>query len=167
VVNNKYSYYNGTEEPKPKQKQYKSDPAIVVQPRFKEPLFHNYDLYETDGVDGKAKHSPGTGLYQNMDKYDSVSDFRKSKKHLRDKYKADDSWIHDDGSIKKRKNARRLALLSLINKFAIDFVTDDEIDSTIDEENGFNPIGGLLAGKDNEVDSDKPYDFILHNEYVE
>jgi len=81
----------GVNQPTPKEKKYKSDPALVMQPRFKEPLFKNYDLYETPG-----EHTPGGGFYQNMDKYKSVKDFV-DKKRKRNKYKSDDSWQLDDG----------------------------------------------------------------------
>ena len=37
-------------------------------------LFQNYDLYDT------GDPSPGTGLYQHMDEYDSVADFRNKKR---------------------------------------------------------------------------------------
>ncbi len=118
---NKQAYFQGTEEPTPKKKKYKSDKAIVVQPRFKNQLFKNYDYIENPT-------GPGAGLYQNLDKYKSVSDFLKKKRERnKDKYEADDSWIEDDGKISKRKNKikRRLALLSL----AIDFKIDDQIQS--------------------------------------
>ncbi len=42
----------------------KSEKAELSQTRFKEPLFKNYDLYETEGVNGPAKHGPGGGFYQ-------------------------------------------------------------------------------------------------------
>lgn len=174
MLNNKLAYYQGTEKPTPKKKQYKSEPALVVQPRFKEPFYHNYDTYETEGVDGQAKHGPGTGLYQNMDKYDSIDDFRKSKEKLKDKYKADDSLIEDDGSISKIKKAnkiaRRMALMSLITKYSIDFPIDDQISSIIDENelsNNINPIGGMSGGMDIMTDDDKPYDFVSKDEFVE
>lgn len=48
------------------------------QPRV---FFKNYDLYETEGAGGKDKApSPGTGFYQNMNKYKSVADFLKKKR---------------------------------------------------------------------------------------
>lgn len=37
-------------------------------------FFQNYDLYDT------GDPSPGTGLYQHMNEYDSVADFRKKKR---------------------------------------------------------------------------------------
>lgn len=43
-------------------------------------FYKNYDLYDTEGAGGPAKQGPGTGLYQNMDKYKSVSDFRRKKR---------------------------------------------------------------------------------------
>ena len=47
----------------------------------RQPVFYrNYDLYETEGVDGPAKQGPGTGFYSHMDKYKSVSDFREKKR---------------------------------------------------------------------------------------
>ena len=106
----------GVNQPTPKEKKYKSDPALVVQPRFKEPLFKNYDLYETPG-----EHTPGGGFYQNMDKYDSVKDFiDKKRKRNKHKYKADDSWKQDDGTITKSPNGTkaRAALFERIIKTA-------------------------------------------------
>lgn len=102
----------GPNKPEPKKKKYKSDPAIVVQPRFKEPFYSNYDLYNTPG-----EHSPGAG-YHDMEKYKSIDEFLKAKrKKLKDKYKADDSWILDDNS-KTKKNpnieARAAALGEII-----------------------------------------------------
>lgn len=59
-------------------------------------LFRNYDLYETEGVGGKDRApSPGAGLYQNMQKYKSVSDFLKKKK-------------------KRKRQQRKMALLLAI-----------------------------------------------------
>jgi hypothetical protein len=58
---NKNGYFQGgggVNQPEPKKKKYKSDPAIVVQPRFKEPFYRNYDLYNTPG-----EHSPGAGWH--------------------------------------------------------------------------------------------------------
>jgi hypothetical protein len=128
-MSDKKAYFQGgggVNEPTPKKKKYKSDPALVNQPRFKEPLYRNYDLYNTPG-----EHSPGAG-YHDMTKYKSVSDFLKAKrKKLKHKYKADDSWIQDDGSItkenpdKKSRMKARAALLSKLTKIAIDFPLDE------------------------------------------
>jgi hypothetical protein len=97
----------GENKPEPKKKKYKSDPAIVVQPRFKEPFYRNYDLYNVPG-----EHGPGAG-YHDMEKYKSISEFLKAKrKKLKDKYKADDSWIMDDNS-KSKKNPDRKARMAI------------------------------------------------------
>jgi hypothetical protein len=105
----------GVNEPTPKKKKYKSEPALVVQPRFKEPFFRNYDLYNTPG-----EHSPGAG-YHDMEKYKSVQEFLKAKrKRRKGKYKAEDSWQQDDGKrTKKNPNIKaRAALFSEIIKTA-------------------------------------------------
>lgn len=132
---NKNAYFQGgggVNKPEPKKKKYKSDPAIVVQPRFKEPLYRNYDLYNVPG-----EHGPGAG-YHDMEKYKSVSEFLKAKrKKLKDKYKADDSWILDDNS-KTKKNPNieaRAAIFDRIIKTAIDFPIDDQVSMiSLDEE---------------------------------
>lgn len=105
----------GVNEPTPKKKKYKSDPALVVQPRFKEPFYRNYDLYNTPG-----EHSPGAG-WHDMEKYKSVQEFLKAKrKKLKDKYKADDSWQQDDGKrTKENPNIKaRAAMFERIIKTA-------------------------------------------------
>jgi len=154
----KIAYFQGgggVNQPTPKKKKYKSERAIVVQPRFKEPLFDNYDLYETEGVDGPAKHGPGAGFYQNMSKYKSVGDFiDKKRKRNKDKYKSDDSYIEDDGTITKaekrtNKIARRMMLLMALTKNAIDFPIDDQIgsDPILGNSGTYSdsiPIGGQL-----------------------
>lgn len=167
VLVSKKAYFQGgggVNEPAPKKKKYKSDPAIVNQPRFEEPLYRNYDLYDTPG-----KHSPGAG-WHSMQKYKSVAEFLEAKrKKLKDKYKADDSWIQDNGEITKKNPMKaRAELLSQIIKQAdhmmapkehgtkiydwknspyqgvpkapnkdsnnIDFPIDDQITSTIDHD---------------------------------
>ncbi len=110
---NKSGYFQGgggVNEPEPKKKKYKSDPAIVVQPRFKEPFYRNYDLYNTPG-----EHSSGAG-WHDMEKYKSIQEFLKAKrKKLKDKYKADDSWIQDDNS-KTKKNPDRKARMAIFDR---------------------------------------------------
>jgi hypothetical protein len=153
---NKQSYFqNGQGKdspntPTPGKKKYKSDKAILVQPRFEEPLYKNYDTYETDGVSGKAKHGPGAG-WHDMGKYKSITEFLKAKrKKIKDKYKADDSWIEDSGKLSKKKKAyRRMQLLCAFTKTAIDFAIDDQINSIsiLPPEgvyNGSTPISGYL-----------------------
>lgn len=146
----KKAYYlggGGVNEPTPGKKKYKSDPALVQQPRYKEPFFHNYDLYETPG-----EHTPGGGFYQNMDKYKSVKDFiDKKRERVKNKYKSDDSWKLDDGSVtKKNPNiSARAALLNRIVKLAIDFPIDDQIGSgsILGDSGSYSdsvPIGGQL-----------------------
>lgn len=148
TMTGKIAYFQGgggVNEPTPKKKKYKSDKAIVVQPRFKEPFYNNYDAYETPG-----EHSPGSG-WHSMENYKSISEFLKAKrKKMKDKYKADDSWIEDNGKITKNPDIKaRAAMLSKLTKIAIDFPNDEYIDpglATGNQENtGYsNPMGGYL-----------------------
>ena len=70
----------------------KSEKKLIDQPRFKTQFFKNYDYVENST-------GPGAGFYQNMHEYKSVKDFLdKKKKRNKDKYKADDSYIEDDGT---------------------------------------------------------------------
>jgi hypothetical protein len=136
----KLAYYQGTEEPTPHKKKYKSERAIVVQPRFKEPFFKNFDYAESEGVDGPAKHGPGTGLFRNMEKYKNVKDFLKKKRERnKDKYKADDSYIEDDVNLTKNKIAKRINYLRNLIKTAED---NNSIDFPIDEQIKSDPILG-------------------------
>ena len=119
MLKNKTSYFQGTEEPKPKKQQYEPDDSIVAQPRFVEPFFKNYDAYNV-----KGKHGPGAGWHE-MSKYKSTKDFIKAKrKKLKNKYKAKDSYN------RKKKIKARINLLGKIMKVAIDFPIDDNINST-------------------------------------
>lgn len=177
---NKKAYFQGgggVNEPEPKKKKYKSDPAIVVQPRFKEPFYHNYDLYNTPG-----EHSPGAG-WHDMEKYKSVSEFLKAKrKKLKDKYKADDSWIMDDNS-KTKKNPNieaRASIFQTIIKVAIDFPIDDQIETEyggpmgeVSEDD--NPVGqaNLTGGyldeylPENDFEGKAPTELDFGRDYVD
>lgn len=135
----KESYFQGTEEPTPGKKKYKLDKAIVVQPRFKTPFFKNYDLYDTMNI----SDTPGKG-WHDMSNYKSISEFLEARrKHLKNKYKAEDSWIED----KPKKMKARASLFSKIIKIAIDFPIDDQISSPILGDSGSYgdsvPIGGM------------------------
>jgi hypothetical protein len=107
VSQNKTAYFQGGgggNEPTPKKKKYKAEKAILVQPRFKEPFYRNFDLYDVEGVDGKPKLGPGAG-WHHMHKYKSIKEFRDAKrKHMQDKYKADDFWIEDNDSNRKQRS---------------------------------------------------------------
>jgi hypothetical protein len=141
----KQSYFNGTEPPTPKKKKYKSDPAIVVQPRFEEPFYRNYDLYEAPGVSDKPKHGPGAG-WHSMQNYKSIKDFLKSRrKKLKNKYKANDSWIKDNGEITKSNSSKFREFIRLaFDNNDIDFPSDD-LNSWINTEDSGRsmPVTGL------------------------
>lgn len=114
-MSNKLSYFQGgggVNEPAPHKKKYKSDPALVMQTRFKEPFYRNYDLYDVP----EFEHiGPGSGYHQ-MDKHKSIQDFLKEKrKKMKDKYKADDSWQMDDGS-RTKKNSGMKARAIFLNR---------------------------------------------------
>ncbi len=63
---------------------FKSEPLNQDDTKARGVFFQNYDLYDTGGP------GPGTGLYQHMDEYDSVADFRakKRKEKMRKRRKA-------------------------------------------------------------------------------
>lgn len=84
----------GVNEPTPGEKKYKSDPALVVQPRFEEPFYRNYDLYTIPGMEHIG---PGTG-YHGLQNYDSVQEFLEARRsRMKGRYVADDSWQLDSG----------------------------------------------------------------------
>lgn len=128
----KVAYFQGgggVNEPTPKEKKYKSDPAIVMQTRFKEPFYRNYDLYDIPGFEHIG---PGAG-WHSMQKYKSVSEFLEAKrKKMKDKYKADDSWILDSGKHTKENPGMkaRASLLSKIIKTANKECSDSDIEYT-------------------------------------
>lgn len=99
----KRGYFQGgglSNEPTSHKKKYKSDPAIVAQPRFKEPFYRNYDYTNQPG-----EHGPGSG-WIDMQNYKSIGEFLKAKrKKMKDKYQTDDSYIQDDGTLTKNKTA--------------------------------------------------------------
>jgi hypothetical protein len=89
-----------------------------VYPR--DPVFYrNYDLYNTEGVDGPAKQGPGTGFYQNMNKYKSVSDFLRKKR-------------------KQKGRRRKMALLAIACDCDVNL-----IDFPLDESSNTIPFDGL------------------------
>ena len=119
---NKRAYFQGTEEPAPKgQKKYKEDPSILVQPRFEEPFFRNYDLYDVCGIDGPAQYGPGSG-WNHMNEHKSVQEFLEfRRKRLKGKYVADDFWIEDTAANYKQRTEKmkvRALLLSRMVKEA-------------------------------------------------
>lgn len=59
-------------------------------------FFKNYDLY---GPQDPTENSPGTGFFQNMSKYKSISDFFEQKR-------------------RKKKSLKRLATFKFLNKIA-------------------------------------------------
>lgn len=128
---NKNAYFQGGgDDPTPKKKKYKSDPAIVVQPRFKEPFYNNYDTYDISGFDHIG---PGSGWHQ-MEKHKSIQDFLKEKrKKMKDKYKADDSWqLDNDIRINKNPNIKaRAAIFNRIIKLADNIMMPKEHDTEI------------------------------------
>ena len=147
----KKAYFQGTEEPTPKKKKYKSDKAILVQPRFKEPFYHNYDMYELNNTNDKSLR-PGAG-WNSMSKYKSISEFRDAKrKYMKDKYKADDFWIEDSPSNRKERINKmkiRANMFNFIIKVGIDFPIDEQMGSgsIMGDSGSYSdsvPIGGQL-----------------------
>jgi len=131
----KKSYFQGTEEPTPHKKKYKSEPKLIDMSKFKVPFFKNYDYVDDES-------GPGSGLHSGD--YKSVADFlKKNRKRNKDKYKGEDFIQEDNGSIHKKKANRRISLL----KIAIDFPDDSQINNPIigegDSYTNSIPVGGL------------------------
>lgn len=99
-------------------------------------LFKNYDLYETEGVDGPPKNGPGTGLWQNMNKYKSVSDFLRKKR-------------------KKRMKRRKMALLNMFLKNAIDFNSDESSNTIPYSSDQESTSIGLMDGINPELEDEE------------
>jgi hypothetical protein len=111
---NKIAYFQGGGgvEPTPGKKKYKSDPAIVAQPRFVEPFYRNYDLYTIPGMEDIG---PGTG-WHGLQNYKSVAEFLKARRErLKPRYVADDSW-HIDSGKRVKKNPDSQARMSIFEK---------------------------------------------------
>lgn len=133
MLQNKISYFQGTEKPK----KYKPDKSIIEQPRFKEVFYKNYDTYDI------GSNGPGSG-WHNMHKYKSVSDFLNSKrKRMKNKYK-------DTINNRKKRHEKiqsRINFFYRIIKLAIDFPIDEQINLEPESVNSYSdtvPIGGQL-----------------------
>jgi hypothetical protein len=111
----------GGNQPTPGKTKYPIDPTITVQPRFVEPFYYNYDLYNTKGLNGPAKHGPGAG-WHHMQEFTSIEEFLKhQRQRLRGKYVAQDTWITEDNyGERQRKMKLRASLLAKITKTAGD-----------------------------------------------
>jgi hypothetical protein len=161
---NKKGYFQGgggVNEPTPGEKKYKSDPALVVQPRFKEPFYRNYDLYTIPGMEDIG---PGTG-YHGLQGYNSVSEFLAARRErLKPRYVADDSWQLDSGKRTKENPGikARAAIFEKIIKTAgpnydlgkglYQEMSDGKIDSVEEfREEGNHGPGALMNLKKKDV----------------
>ncbi len=77
----KKAYFQGASGKEAEKKKKKDKPYDPTDTMARGVLFKNYDLYEVEPTD----LGPGTGFYQNMDKYKSVDDFRKAKKKRKER----------------------------------------------------------------------------------
>lgn len=148
----KVAYFQGgggVNEPTPKEKKYKSDPAIVNQVRFKEPFYHNYDIYEIPGFEHIG---PGAG-WHSLQNYKSVQEFLNARRErLKPKYVADDSWQLDNGKIVKKNPVQaRVILLSQMVK-----VADDENDGP-NFDYGDGAYTAMSEGKKMKTITDAPH----------
>lgn len=149
----KIAYFQGgggVNEPTPGEKKYKSDPAIVVQPRFKEPFYRNYDLYTIPGMEHIG---PGTG-YHGLQNYKSVAEFLKDRRErLKPRYVADDSWQIDSGE-RVKKNPDRKARMAILEKIIKQ--ADDENDGP-NFDYGDGAYTAMSEGKKMKTITDAPH----------
>lgn len=152
----KKAYFNGgggVNEPTPKKTKYKPEPAILVQPRFEEPLYYNYDLYNVEGINGPAKYGPGAG-WHHMHEYKSIKEYlQHQRQRLKGKYVADDMWITEENRKKRvEMMSVRAALLSRIAKTA----SNDENDGP-NFDYGDGVYTAMSEGKKIKTITDAPY----------
>jgi hypothetical protein len=143
----------GVNEPTPGKPKYKAEPAILVQPRFEEPFYRNYDVYNTEGVDGPAKYGPGAG-WHHMHEYKSIKEYlQHQRQRLKGKYVADDMWITEENRKKRvEMMSVRASLLSRIVKTA----ASDENDGP-NFDYGDGAYDAMSKGKKMETITDAPH----------
>jgi hypothetical protein len=122
--NVKKAYFQGgggVNLPTPGKPKYKVEPSITVQPRFVEPFYRNYDLYDVEGLNGPAKHGPGSG-WNHMDEFKSVKDFLDFRRQkLKGKYVAEDTYITEQNHQDREDRMKlRADLLHGLTKTAAD-----------------------------------------------
>jgi len=141
ILNNKQAYFQGgggVNEPTPKKPKYKAEKAIVVQPRFEEPFYHNYDLYDTEGVNGSPRHGPGAG-YHHVNNFKSIKEFLDhQRKRLKGKYVANDSYITEENR-KERANKMKIRAdqIDVLIKLALDFPSDEQTSPILGDSESF------------------------------
>ncbi len=139
MAQTKKAYFQGgggVNEPTPGTKKYKSDPAILVQPRFEEPFYRNYDLYDTEGIDGPAQYGPGSGWNHIME-HKSIKeflDFRRQR--LKGKYVADDFWIEDNEANRKQRVEKMKIRANLLSRVMVKTGSTECQDSDIEYSDG-------------------------------
>lgn len=123
-----------------KQKQkYKPEPINHDDTKARGVFFRNYDLYDTGGP------GPGTGLYQHMDEYESVADFRKKKKKENERkkrmalFESFMSTTTKPQTIRSEKIAKILNMVDIFVKSASDCNCLDFAHEEHDTQLPFNP----------------------------
>lgn len=132
----KNSYFQGSgkeNEPTPKNKKYKDEPVNHELTKARGVLFKNYDLYDTGGP------GPGTGLYQHMNEYDSVADFRKKKRKEKIRKRRQALFEALMVSTASAKEDKLEKLRKMLNQFG-KMITEDSNNLTDPTENTTTPI---------------------------
>lgn len=109
---NSFAYFCGGKDPE----NYIPEERLIQRSRLDQ-FFQSYDLYDVN--DDKR---PGTNIYNNLDKYDSVSDFLNDSRIKNKKKETEELYMLPSGKIKKKKISRA-HLLSL----AFDFPLENQI----------------------------------------